>query len=52
MNYDKALNIRVSSELCEKLNDYCWENRLRIATFIREVLEEKMNEIEANGGNK
>lgn len=46
----KPINIRMDEELNKRIEDYCWSNRMRISTFIREVLEEKMNEIEAKEG--
>lgn len=43
----KPINIRMTEELNERIEDYWWNNRMRVSTFIREILEEKMNEIEA-----
>lgn len=48
----KPINIRMSEELNKKVEDYCWNNRVRVSTWIRQIIEEKLNEIEANGGTK
>ncbi|WP_297712996.1 hypothetical protein [Clostridium sp.] len=45
----KAINIRMSEELNKRVEDYCWNNRVRVSTWIRQVIEEKLNEIEVNG---
>ena len=47
----KPINIRMSEELNERVEAYCWNNRVRVSTWIREIIEEKLNELEANGGN-
>lgn len=49
----KPINIRMEKELNERIEDYCWSNRIRVSTFIREVLEKEMYRLEQeNGGNK
>ena len=47
----KAINIRMSEELNKRGEDFCWDNRVRVSSWIREIIEEKLNELEANGGN-
>ena len=47
----KAINIRMSDELNKRVEDFCWDNRVRVSSWIREIIEEKLNELEANGGN-
>ena len=47
----KAINIRMSEELNKRVEDFCWDNRVRVSSWIREIIEEKLNELEANGGN-
>lgn len=47
----KPINIRMEKELNERIEDYCWSNRIRVSTFIREVLEQDMDRLEKiNGG--
>lgn len=46
----KAINIRMSDELNKRVEDFCWSNRVRVSSWIREIIEEKLNELE-NGGN-
>lgn len=46
----KPINIRMSKELNERVEAYCWNNRVRVSSWIREIIEEKLNELEANGG--
>lgn len=49
----KAINIRMSKELNDRIEDYCWSNRIRVSTFIREVLEKEMDRLEkVNGGKR
>lgn len=49
----KSINIRMEKELNERIENYCWRNRVRVSTFIREVLEQKMEKLEkVNGGNR
>lgn len=49
----KAINIRISKELNYRIENYCWSNRVRVSTFIREVLEQEMDRLEnVNGGNR
>lgn len=49
----KSINIRMEKELNERIENYCWSNRVRISTFIREVLEQEMDRLEkVNGGNR
>ncbi|WP_449389572.1 hypothetical protein [Clostridium sp. ETTB3] len=45
----KAINIRMSEELNDRLEDYCWSNRIRVSTFIREVLEREIVRLEKEG---
>lgn len=45
----KAINIRMSEELNDRLEDYCWNNRIRVSTFIREVLEREIVRLEKEG---
>lgn len=47
----KAINIRISEELNKRVEEFCWNNRVRVSSWIREVIEEKLKELEANGGN-
>lgn len=47
----KAINIRMSEELNERVEEYCWNNRVRASSWIREIIEEKLDELEANGDN-
>lgn len=47
----KAINIRITEELNDRIENYCWSNRVRVSSWIREIIEEKLNELEANGGN-
>ena len=39
----KPINIRMEKELNERIEDYCWSNRVRVSTFIRQVLEQEMD---------
>lgn len=49
----KAINIRMSKELNERIENYCWSNRVRVSTFIRELLEKEMDRLEkVNGGKR
>lgn len=49
----KAINIRMSEELNERVEEYCWSNRVRVSTFIRELLEKEMDRLEkVNGGKR
>lgn len=49
----KSINIRMSEKLNKRVEDYCWSNRIRVSTFIREVLEQEMDKLEkVNGGNR
>lgn len=48
----KAINIRMSDELNKRVEDFCWNNRVRISSWIREIIEEKLNELETKGGTK
>lgn len=41
----KAINIRMSEELNDRIKDYCWNNRIRVSSWIREVIQEKLNEM-------
>lgn len=45
----KAINIRMSKELNDRIEDYCWSNRIRVSTFIREVLEREIVILEKEG---
>lgn len=45
----KAINIRMSKELNDRIEDYCWSNRIRVSTFIREVLERDIVILEKEG---
>lgn len=45
----KPINIRMSEELNDRVETYCWNNRVRVSSWIREIIEEKLNEIEDNG---
>lgn len=45
----KAINIRMSKELNDRIEDYCWSNRVRVSTFIREVLEREIVRLEKEG---
>lgn len=45
----KAINIRMREELNDRLEDYCWSNRIRVSTFIREVLEREIVRLEKEG---
>ena len=45
----KAINIRMSKELNDRIEDYCWSNRIRVSTFIREVLERYIVILEKEG---
>lgn len=47
----KPINIRMNKELNERVEDFCWKNRVRVLSWIREIIEEKLNELE-NGGNR
>lgn len=49
--HTKAINIRISDELNKRVEAFCWDNRVRVSSWIREIIEEKLNELEANGGN-
>ena len=42
----KPINIRMEKELIE---NYCWSNRVRVSTFIREVLEREIVRLEKEG---
>ena len=46
-----AITISRSEELNKRVEDVCWDNRVRVSSWIREIIEEKLNELEANGGN-
>ncbi|MGG7212079.1 hypothetical protein ACQPUY_00525 [Clostridium nigeriense] len=48
----KAINIRMSEELNKRVEDFCWDNRVRVSSWIREIIEGKLNELETNGGTK
>ena len=49
----KPINIRMEKELNERIENYCWSNRVRVSTFIREVLEQEMDILEkVNGGKR
>ena len=49
----KSINIRMEKELNERIENYCWSNRIRVSTFIREVLKQEMDKLEKiNGGNR
>ena len=48
----KAINIRMSDELNKRVEDFCWNNRVRISSWIREIIEEKLNELETKGDTK
>ena len=45
----KPINIRMEKELNERIEDYCWSNRIRVSTFIREVLEREIVILEKEG---
>ena len=47
----KAINIRMSEELNKRVEDFFCNNRVRVSSWIREIIEEKLNELETNGGN-
>lgn len=47
----KPINIRMEKELNERIENYCWSNRVRVSSWIREIIEEKLDELEANGDN-
>ena len=47
----KPINIRMSEEINERVEEYCWNNRVRVSSWIREIIEEKLDELEANGDN-
>ena len=49
----KSINIRMEKELNERIENYCWSNRVRVSTVIREVLEQEMEKLEnVNGGKR
>ena len=49
----KPINIRMEKELNERIENYCWSNRVRVSTFIREVLEKEIDRLEkVNGGKR
>ena len=49
----KSINIRMEKELNERIENYCWSNRVRVSTFIRELLEKEMDRLEkVNGGKR
>ncbi|CUO75184.1 MULTISPECIES: hypothetical protein [Clostridium] len=48
----KPINIRMEKELNERIEDYCWSNRIRVSTFIREVLEQEIDRLEKTNGGK
>lgn len=45
----KPINIRIEKELNERIENYCWSNRVRVSTFIREVLEREIVRLEKEG---
>ncbi|MFR1823283.1 MAG: hypothetical protein ACLSXJ_07955 [Clostridium saudiense] len=45
----KPINIRMEKELNERIENYCWSNRVRVSTFIREVLEREIVRLEKEG---
>ena len=45
----KPINIRMEKELNERIENYCWSNRVRVSTFIREVLERDIVRLEKEG---
>ena len=45
----KPINIRMDKELNERIENYCWSNRVRVSTFIREVLEREIVRLEKEG---
>ena len=45
----QPINIRMEKELNERLENYCWSNRVRVSTFIREVLEREIVRLEKEG---
>ena len=45
----KSINIRMEKELNERIENYCWSNRVRVSTFIREVLEREIVRLEKEG---
>ncbi len=48
----KPINIRMEKELNERIEDYCSSNRIRVSTFIREVLEQEIDRLEKTNGGK
>lgn len=48
----KSINIRMEKELNERIENYCWSNRIRVSTFIREVLEQEIDRLEKTNGGK
>ena len=49
----KPINIRMEKELNERIENYCWSNRVRVSTFSRELLEKEMDRLEkVNGGKR
>lgn len=48
----KAINIRMSDDLNKRVEDFCWNNRVRVSSWIREIIEDKLDELEANGGKR
>ena len=48
----KSINIRMEKELNERIENYCWSNRIRVSTFIREVLKQEMDKLEKISGGK
>lgn len=48
----KAINIRMSDDLNKRVEDFCWKNRVRVSSWIREIIEDKLDELEANGGKR
>lgn len=48
----KPINIRMEKELNERIENYCWSNRVRVSTFIRELLEKEMDRLEKVNGEK
>ena len=45
----RPINIRMEKELNERIENYCWSNRVRVSTFIREVLEREIVRLEKEG---
>lgn len=45
----KPINIRMEKKLNERIENYCWSNRVRVSTFIREVLEREIVRLEKEG---